>query len=249
MEDKNKTSFILHIDNLCVLDKMTEQQAGILFKAIYFYQKNGTLPELDFAIDMAITPFVNQFKRDEFKYSEFIDKQKQNGSKGGRPRKNTDNETVTKNPQEPNLTQKTQAFFEKPKKAYKDSVSDSVSVSDKGNVINKITNSPYGDGRLHFLCVEYDKENPGKYPKEFYVNFLQYWTAKIQKGVKIGKELWTDEKAFAIGSRLATSYKMTWDKNKTTVGVPVTLAPKIIPQVLELSEEEKYQMRKANGLL
>jgi hypothetical protein len=155
MEDKNKTSFILHIDSLCVLDKMTEQQAGILFKAIYFYQKNGTLPELDFAIDMAITPFVNQFKRDEFKYSEFIDKQKQNGSKGGRPRKNTDNETVIKNPQEPNLTQKTQAFSEKPKKAYKDSVSDSVSDNKKDSV-SKFTIATVSDFISYFEANGYN---------------------------------------------------------------------------------------------
>ncbi len=125
---------------------------------------------------------------------------------------------------------------------------DNTQRKEKDIKVDKITNSPYGDGRLHFLCVEYAKENPNKYPKEFYIEFLGYWTAKIQKGVKINHELWTDEKAFAIGSRLATSYKMTWDKTK---GASKQLAPtfKQSHQVLELTEEEKYEMRKANGLL
>ena len=88
-----------------------------------------------------------------------------------------------------------------------------------------VENSPYGDGRLHYLCKKYSDENLDKYPKEFYVSFLQYWTAKIQKGTNIGKELWTDEKAFAIGSRLATSYKMTWDSNKGKVNNTPSPAP------------------------
>jgi hypothetical protein len=113
---------------------------------------------------------------------------------------------------------------------------------------NIIENSPYGDGQLHFLCIEYDKKNPNKYPKEFYINFLEYWTAKIQKGVKIGKELWTDEKAFAIGSRLATSYKMTWDKKKNTQQ-PQQFTKTSTQQVLEPTEEEKRAFRIENGLL
>lgn len=115
---------------------------------------------------------------------------------------------------------------------------------------NKVNNSPYGDGRLHYLCVEYSKENPEKYPKEFYTNFLSYWTAIIQKGVKKGKELWTDEKAFSIGSRLATSYKMTWEnKNPKEVIQKIQIAPKPILKTLELTEQEKNEMRRQNGLI
>lgn len=114
-----RKSFILHLDSLCILDEMTNEQAGEFIKAIYHYQITGELPKLDFAIKMAIMPFVNQFIRDEEKYNSFIDKQKGNGLKGGRP----------KNPMKPNETQKTQAFLEKPKKAY--SVSDNDSDSKK----------------------------------------------------------------------------------------------------------------------
>lgn len=77
-----------------------------------------------------------------------------------------------------------------------------------------IINSPYGDGRLHYLCVQYAKENIDKYPKEFYVEFLQYWTAPIQKGTKIGKELWRDEKTFQIASRFNTSWNTVWKNRK-----------------------------------
>ena len=59
-----RKSFLLHLDSLCILDEMTSEQAGEFIKAIYHYQITGELPKLDFAIKMAITPFVNQFVRD-----------------------------------------------------------------------------------------------------------------------------------------------------------------------------------------
>lgn len=79
-----KGSFLLHIDSLCILDKMSNEQAGVLFKAIYHYQVYGTLPELDFSIEMAVTPFINQFKRNNEKYEQVIEKRKQAGSLGGK---------------------------------------------------------------------------------------------------------------------------------------------------------------------
>jgi len=79
-----RTSFLLHLDSLSILDKMSNDQAGILLKSMYYYQVNGDLPELDFAIEMAITPFINQFKRDLEKYKQVIEKRKQAGSKGGK---------------------------------------------------------------------------------------------------------------------------------------------------------------------
>lgn len=51
---------------------------------MYFYQVNNSLPNLDFAIDMAITPFINQFKRDSEKYVLTVEKRKLAGSKGGK---------------------------------------------------------------------------------------------------------------------------------------------------------------------
>jgi len=61
---KNK-SFILHKDSLDILDKLSDEQAGKLFKAIYFYQKTQKMPQLDFAHDLVFTSFFNQFKRDD----------------------------------------------------------------------------------------------------------------------------------------------------------------------------------------
>lgn len=81
-----KKSFILHLDSLVILDKMTDEQAGKFIKLIYEYQKTGKIQKLDFAMEMAITPFLNQFKRDSEKYESTVERNRRNGSKGGRPK-------------------------------------------------------------------------------------------------------------------------------------------------------------------
>lgn len=117
--------------------------------------------------------------------------------------------------------------------------------------VNKetINNSPYGDGRLHFLCVEFERANKGKYEPDFYKDFLEYWTAKIQKGAAIGKERWTDEKTFSLAQRLNTSFKLTWQNKNGVLPTPtVSVTPKTAA-VLELTEEEKTEMRRLSGLI
>lgn len=98
-----KTGFILHLDSLEVLNELTNEQAGILFKAIRDYNL-GKEPELDFAMKMAFLPFKNQFVRDFEKYENTCERNKANGAKGGRPKK-------------PKETEETQVVLEEPKKA------------------------------------------------------------------------------------------------------------------------------------
>lgn len=119
-----RTSFILHIDSLSVLDKMTDEQAGKLFKALHSYQKTKELPEDDLLIQVAITPFINQFSRDEKMYEERAERSRENGKHGGRPLK-----IRKKNPKNPVGYLETQNNPEEPRKP--DSVSKSDSVSDK----------------------------------------------------------------------------------------------------------------------
>lgn len=97
-----KTGFILHLDSLSVLDELTNEQAGILFKALRDYNQ-GKEPELDFAMKMAFLPFKNQFQRDLINYEKTCERNKLNGSKGGRPKK-------------PKETEETHSVLEKPKK-------------------------------------------------------------------------------------------------------------------------------------
>jgi hypothetical protein len=80
----NRKSFILYKDSLDILDKLSDEQAGKLFKAIHFYQKKQEIPALDFALDLVFTSFLNQFKRDDESYKTTCEARKLAGSKGGK---------------------------------------------------------------------------------------------------------------------------------------------------------------------
>lgn len=76
----DKKSFILYKDSLNVLLEMTDEEAGEFIKAIYYYQINGELPQLNSGMKWAINPFINQFIRDD---EDWIDK-KNKASQAGR---------------------------------------------------------------------------------------------------------------------------------------------------------------------
>ena len=81
-QTQNK-SFILHKDSLSVLNKLTDEQAGKLFKSIFIYQTENVLPN-DNLISIIFEPFLNQFKRDVENYKKTCDARKIAGSKGGK---------------------------------------------------------------------------------------------------------------------------------------------------------------------
>ena len=107
---KDKKSFILYTDLIHTVSKLPDENAGKLFKIILEYVNDLNPTVDDLIVDVVFEPIKQQLKRDLQKYSTYIDKQKANGLKGGRPK-----------------TQKTQAFILKPKKA--DSVNDNVNDS------------------------------------------------------------------------------------------------------------------------
>mgnify|MGYP003657082031 CR=1 FL=1 len=70
---KARKSFIIHHDSLNVLDDLTDEQAGVLFKAIKDYQLDNDV-EVDMLTKIALSPFINQFKRDDSKYENLCEK-------------------------------------------------------------------------------------------------------------------------------------------------------------------------------
>jgi hypothetical protein len=140
----SRKSFILHLDSLEVFNELTNEQAGILFKAIKSYNE-GKEFELDFALKLAFLPFKKQFERDSEKYQSVVERNKNNGSKGGRP----------KNPKEPKKSEKTHSVFKEPKKADNDNDSD----SDNDNKNDNVNEIPTFDLFFHFLTEKYIELN------------------------------------------------------------------------------------------
>ena len=133
----SKQSFILHLDSLEVLDKLSDSDCAELFKAIRDYNKGLEL-NLSGLVDIVFTQFKNQFDRDLNKYHAICERNKANGSKGGRP----------KNPKNPVGLLKTQRNPKKPKKA--DSDNDSDKDNDSVN-IKKYIQKGYPQNRIDEL--------------------------------------------------------------------------------------------------
>ncbi len=109
-----RTSFLLHMDSLAILDKLNNEQAGQLLKAMHNYHL-GKVVHLPFELDLAFHSFEQQFSRDKDAYTRKVEANKANGLKGGRPKA-----------KEPS------GLIEKPKKAkkaYSDSDSDSNTIA------------------------------------------------------------------------------------------------------------------------
>jgi len=80
-----KKSFLIHIDSLCVLEELSNEQRGELFYAIYSYQKDIEI-ELSSIVKIAFSQFKNQFIRDDEKYEKTVEARRQAGAMGGKQR-------------------------------------------------------------------------------------------------------------------------------------------------------------------
>ena len=92
-----RKSFILHKDSLDILDQLNDEQAGRLFKAIFQYQKTGDFANLDQFTKIILTPFISQFKRDEDKWLNVVERNKANIAKRWNTKNTTGKTGIPKN--------------------------------------------------------------------------------------------------------------------------------------------------------
>lgn len=80
-----KKVFKIFIDSLDVLDELSDEQAGQLFKAIRAYEVSGE-EVLSGLMKAVFTPFKNNSDRATAAYNAVCEANKANGIKGGRPK-------------------------------------------------------------------------------------------------------------------------------------------------------------------
>ncbi len=78
-----RRSFLLHIDSLDVLDELSNEQAGMLLKAMRDYHNEEEM-QLDALTKIVFSPFKNQFNRDLIKYQTTCERRANAGSMGGK---------------------------------------------------------------------------------------------------------------------------------------------------------------------
>lgn len=121
----DKKSFLLYCDLIHVVGKLSNEQAGTLFKLIidYVNDLNPDIESYDILTQIAFEPIRLQLNRDLVKWDEFKSKQSENGKKGGRPKKEIEELDEEENPKNPSL-------FEESQKSLTVTVSDTVTVND-----------------------------------------------------------------------------------------------------------------------
>lgn len=132
MAQENKNSFVLYFDYKKHLAFLTDEERGKLFMALFDYGETKKPPELEGAALMAFSFIALQMDRDAEKYAKTVQKRRESGKKGGRP-KNSDSEEKAK---------KANGFSEKQTEAKKaDTDTDTVTVTDNVTVTDTVENN------------------------------------------------------------------------------------------------------------
>jgi hypothetical protein len=85
----NKKSFLLYCDIIHTVKKLSNDQAGELFKTILSYVNDENPNPENQIIDLVFEPIKQQLKRDLKNYETRCKRNKENGLKGGRPKSET----------------------------------------------------------------------------------------------------------------------------------------------------------------
>lgn len=80
---ENKQSFILYTDLIHTVNKLTNEQAGILFKHILSYVNDQDLQAPDFITEIVFEPIKQALKRDLIRWHEIGEIKSEAGRRGG----------------------------------------------------------------------------------------------------------------------------------------------------------------------
>ena len=130
-----KNSFLMYLEYEEYFDMLCAKEQAKLIKAMFLWQKGESTKQLESTMDkqtMMCWAFIrNQLAKDEDKYIAKCEKNRVNGSRGGRPKQIEQEEEkangFSENPKKRTVileTQKSERFFQKPKKPDNDNERD-----------------------------------------------------------------------------------------------------------------------------
>ena len=151
-------SFLLYTEQKEVVDRLSDRDAGRLIKAIYGYAETGKMEAFGDMLDIVIIPFKQTLDRNREKYMKTVEKRREAGRLGGRPRLcegagpekapdfsgNDGEEANEKVGFSESAGEKANGFFEKQKKAKK-ADNGNVSVNDNENENENVNDNVNGN--------------------------------------------------------------------------------------------------------
>lgn len=182
-----KKKVIVYTDWIIQFKDLTDEEAGKLIKHFFNYI-NDLKPESDRLTELLFNPIKATLKRDLQSWESKQQTNKENGLKGGRPKK----EITEINQNNPVGLLKTQS---NPEKGVSDSVSVNVNVNDIKEILS-VRKLKFSETLKPFLDI---------YSKDMLNDFYLYWT---EHGENDRKMKFEKQKSFGISQRLAY-----WNKN------------------------------------
>lgn len=168
-QNATKNSFVLYTEQKEVIDNLSDEDAGKLFKGIFEYAL-GNEPEFNNLLKLVFIPIRQQLERNAKKYSEIKEKRRIAGAKGGKQK----------------VANRANANFAKQSQANQAvNVNDNVHVNDNDNNINikKIIKPKIEE--IKSYCLERNNS----------INPIQFFDYYESKGWLIGKNPMKDWKA------------------------------------------------------
>ena len=182
MTDKN--SFVLYTNYLEQLELLTDAEKGQLFMAIMRHANKEDAGELTGAVKMAFSFIRAQMDRDCEKYNNTVEKRRQAGAQGGRPKTTEEKQNEAK---------KANGFSEKQNEAKKpDNENDNVNVND--NVNDSLRESNNNAREAHTPSQAPQKHKHGQYgwvkltDKEYNQLILEFGKDKADRFIDVVDE-------------------------------------------------------------
>ncbi len=170
----DKNSFLIYLDYEEQFNLLNNEEIGILMRAIIKYEKTREIPQLEGMVKMAFSFIRTQLDRDREKYNKKCEKNKENGLRGGRPKK-------------PNGFKETEGLNEKPKKPDNDNEEDDVVVNDN-DIKKKNTKKKFVKPNIEEI-KEYCNKRKNNIDTQYFYDYYQ------SNGWKVGKNAMKDWQA------------------------------------------------------
>lgn len=198
-----KNSFVLYTEQKAVINKLSDEQAGKLIKAIYEYVETGELKQLDPVTDLVITPFITVLDKDLKKYEETKKKRAEAGAKGGKQtqanakdkkqiKANQANASNDKqNKANESKTKQSQAVYDNEYVNVNDNVyinNIDRKIENKNNLINLLNSKNFFE-KIVFVQDETSKYNEYFKDKDVYIDYESVDIRTLDKKIVIQKML------------------------------------------------------------
>jgi len=198
---KDKKSFILYADQISLIEKLTDEEAGRLVKHLFEYVNDRNPVAVDRLTEIAFEPIKQQLKRD-LKDWEETKELKSRGGKIGMERRWAEHNKNKQALTEDNLVTKNVTPI-----TVNGNVNENVTVSVTDTVNDKIQNLQLNIDQRKLKFASTLEPFLSKYGKEFLNEFYKYWTEMNKSQTKFRQE---SERFWDLPKRLGT-----WEKNNS----------------------------------